>query len=478
MSADTAPIVLPAENPYVGPRAFRRDEHLPNRQHVARELADLVIAERIVLLHAPSGAGKTSLIQAAVARMLRSDGFLPTTPARVDKPAPARGNRYVHSIGVDLLGAETPGLDDLTVGEIVERLEPPLLEGTARVLVIDQLEEILTLDPTDRDATEEFFRQLGAALSDGTLFALLAVREDYMGGLDRYLRFLPGRLRARFRLDFLDHDEALAAVRRPAAEQRVSFVDGAAEKLVDRLARARVDRPDGSDHWLRSPYVEPFQLQVVCRTLWRITAAQCENFDEIGMGDVERVDIDRALSRYYGNALAELERELGVDQRAVREWFEDELITARRFRAQTTDPPVPGELGVRVLDALEDAYLIRADTRAGTTWYELAHDRLITAVIDANQAWRHATLEPWQVAAYDWHRNHRQSAFLLTGDALRLAPRPAATGLADVEREFLLRSFDEAGLASARGATSRLALLAAAEAVVIVVLTVLLVVLT
>ncbi|WP_436497629.1 nSTAND1 domain-containing NTPase [Actinokineospora sp. HUAS TT18] len=479
MSADTAPIVLPAANPYVGPRAFRRDERLPNRQQAARELADLVIAERVVLLHAPSGAGKTSLIQAAVARMLRSDGFAPTPPARVDKPPPARGNRYVHSVGVDLLGAEAPDLADLTLTEIVERIEPPLLDGTARVLILDQLEEILALDPTDRDAKDEFFRQLGAALADGTLWALLAVREDYMGGFDRYLRFLPGRLRARFRLDFLDHDEALAAVNTPAGEQRVTFVDGAAESLVDRLARARVDRPGGGDDWLKSPYVEPFQLQVVCRTLWRVTSARAgETFREIGPADVDRVDIDRALSRYYSHALAELERDLGVEQRAVRDWFERDLITSRRFRAQTTRAPVPGELGVRVLDALEDAYLVRADTRAGTTWYELAHDRLITAVLDANQAWRHATLDPWQVAAYEWRRNQRQRAFLLTGDALRRAPQPAAAGLADLEREFLVRSRDEAGLADARGVTNRLAILAAAEAVVIVVLAVLLVVLT
>ncbi|CRK57428.1 WD40-repeat containing protein [Alloactinosynnema sp. L-07] len=479
MSADTAPIVLPAANPYVGPRAFRRDERLPNRQQAAREVADLVIAERVVLLHAPSGAGKTSLIQAAVARMLRSDGFVPTPPARVDKQPTASGNRYVHSVGVDLLGAETPGLAELTLAEIVERMEPPLLDGAARVLVLDQLEEVLALDPTDGPAKEEFFRQLGAALADGTLWALLAVREDYMGGLDKYLRFLPGRLRARYRLDFLDHGEALAAVRTPAGEQRVSFVDGAAESLVDRLARARVDRPGGGDDWLRSPYVEPFQLQVVCRTLWRVASARAgESFREIGMADVDLVDIDRALSRYYSHALTELERELGVSQRIVRDWFERDLITARRFRAQTTRSPVPGELGARVLDALEDAYLIRIDSRAGTTWYELAHDRLINAVLDANQSWRHATLDPWQVAAYEWRRNQRQRAFLLTGDALRRAPQPAAAGLADLEREFLVRSRDEAGLADARGVTNRLALLAAAEAVVIVVLAVLLVVLT
>jgi hypothetical protein len=53
------------KNPYVGPRAFRSGEDLPGRDFEIRELTDLLIAERITLLHAPSGAGKTSLNEAA-----------------------------------------------------------------------------------------------------------------------------------------------------------------------------------------------------------------------------------------------------------------------------------------------------------------------------------------------------------------------------------------------------------------------------
>ena len=52
------------DNPYVGARAFRRNNQLFGRDREARDLESLFVAERIVLLHAPSGAGKTSLIQA------------------------------------------------------------------------------------------------------------------------------------------------------------------------------------------------------------------------------------------------------------------------------------------------------------------------------------------------------------------------------------------------------------------------------
>ncbi len=53
-------------NPYPGPRAFQHGEALFGRERETAQLLDLLIAERVVLLYAPSGAGKTSLVQAAL----------------------------------------------------------------------------------------------------------------------------------------------------------------------------------------------------------------------------------------------------------------------------------------------------------------------------------------------------------------------------------------------------------------------------
>ena len=51
-------------NPFPGPRPFERGERIYGRDKEIRELRFLLQAERIVLFHAPSGAGKSSLIQA------------------------------------------------------------------------------------------------------------------------------------------------------------------------------------------------------------------------------------------------------------------------------------------------------------------------------------------------------------------------------------------------------------------------------
>jgi ATP/maltotriose-dependent transcriptional regulator MalT len=83
-----------------------RGEKLYGRQRETAELLDLLIAERIVLLYSPSGAGKTSLVQAALIPELEAEGFrvLPVMrPGLSPDEAAPDANRYVLSL---LLGLE------------------------------------------------------------------------------------------------------------------------------------------------------------------------------------------------------------------------------------------------------------------------------------------------------------------------------------------------------------------------------------
>ena len=53
----------------------RSERRLHGRDAELRDLLDLLIAERIVLLHSPSGAGKSSLVQAGLIPLLAEEGF-------------------------------------------------------------------------------------------------------------------------------------------------------------------------------------------------------------------------------------------------------------------------------------------------------------------------------------------------------------------------------------------------------------------
>ena len=424
-------------NPYVGPRAFQYGERIYGRNREVLDLLDLLIAERITLLHSPSGAGKTSLVQAGLVPRLEREGFtvLPVTRVGLEPPpglrSPQAPNRYLLSV---LLSLEQGLPDDrqLRLGELVELDLPGYLRRRAsdgdradgEVLILDQFEELLVLDPTDQAAKAAFLAQLGEVLRDRRRWALFAMREDWIGGLDPYVRWLPTRLSTTLRLDFLGEAAARSAIQSPALDAGVTFSDAAASKLVDDLRRVRVQRPDGATEE-PGPYVEPVQLQVVCRRLWERLPADAT---EIQQSHVEAVgDVDSALADYYVERVRAIAGETGTGEDVIREWFDRQLITEQGFRAQVLRGPAgDGEAGEEVLRLLEDAHLVRGEQRRGATWFELAHDRLIGPIRASNAAWRESNVGALQRQAALWQQEGRPDGLLLRGDALAEAERWAA----------------------------------------------------
>jgi len=438
------------QNPYVGPRAFERDEKLYGRDREARELTDALIAERIVLLHAPSGAGKTSLLQSAVIPRLEAEGFRVSGPLRINA-VPSRiatvRNRYIYSTVIGLADGENsdPAMGQIELEGVLEPLEEKADGSSAEhVLVFDQFEEILRLDPTDWEGQAAFFREVGAALENQGRWAVFSMREDFMGGLDRYLGQIPLGLQTRYRLDFLERPAAMQAIQHPARDLGVDFTDGAADLLVRDLSTIRVQRPSQEPELVPGPYIEPVQLQVVCHRLWKTLAkASSGHFTSIGEQQVkEHSDFDRALGKYYAEAVAEVAGETAASERIIRDWFETQLITVQGFRSQTLTGPDVDDVG-DVLSGLQNRYLIRPDDRVGGTWLELAHDRLIDPIRTNNRTWRRRHLARWEFAADEWQRSGREASYLLRGDDIRRARRWLSRGGRKpnpLESEFLERS--------------------------------------
>jgi WD40 repeat protein/tetratricopeptide (TPR) repeat protein len=439
-------------NPYVGPRAFQYGETLYGRDREVVELLDLLIAERIVLLYSPSGGGKTSLIHAALIPELEKEGFRVLPVMRVSvEPSLARdsfsvANRYILSLLLSLEEAlpeeQQMPLDELAGMELADYLDRrQSVSGGADtvVLIFDQFEEILTVDPTDRAAKEAFFAQVGAALRHRQRWALFAMREEYPAGLDPYLRPIPTRLSTTYRLELLGEEAARLAVQRPARQAGVDFTDVAATKLIDDLRRVRIQRPEGTTAEQLGLYVEPVQLQVVCRRLWERLSLEAM---QIGAEDVEAVgDVDSALEGYYAERVIAIAGATGVHERAIREWFDRQLITEQGIRGQVLQGHEASQgLENRAVMPLVDAHLVRAEKRRGATWFELAHDRLIEPVRKDNAAWYQANLSALQRQAALWDEQHRSPGLLLRGEALAEAERWAATHqdeLTPTERDFL-----------------------------------------
>ena len=454
-------------NPYVGPRAFQTGEKLYGRDHELRDLLDLLIAERVVLLYSPSGAGKSSLIHAGLIPHLREEGFhvLPVIrvnqevpaavqPRQKDKPedpAARQVNRYLFSTLLSL-EEEFPEQQQIAVDELAaldlvgylqkrasQKDEKGGAEQLSEMLIFDQFEEVLTLDPTDQDGKADFFAQVGAVLRDRNRWALFALREDYVGALDPYIRPIPTRLNNRFRLDLLGTEAAQQAIRQPARDSGVDYVQSAVTKLVNDLRQVQVQRADGTLEDQLGPYVEPVQLQVVCFRLWQHLSSDKKEITEEDLASMG--DVNQSLQEYYSESIADVSRDSGISERLIRDWFEHHLITEQGIRGQVLMAPEKSEgLDNSAIRLLEDAHLVRAEKRRGATWFELAHDRLIRPVRTSNDAWYQANLSLLQRQAALWEKNDHPDHLLLRDSALEQAQTWAtahAEELSQVDQEFL-----------------------------------------
>jgi WD40 repeat protein len=440
----------PQGNPYVGPRSFEHDETLYGRDREIQLLLAQLISERMVLLHSPSGAGKTSLIQAGLVPLLQEENFhvLPVARVNLEPPAQfasfANFNRYTLSVLLSLeesLPADQrrslEELASLTLDDYLSNRPRPTDAPRSDVLLFDQFEEILTINATDRDGKQFFFTQLGAALRSPNRWALFAMREDYIGAVAPYVRPIPNRLEATFRLDLLGFDAARQAIQNPARMAGVDFTDAAARKLADDLRRVQTQKPDGEYETVLGLYVEPVQLQVVCYRLWETRRPDDPDID---VDDIASVgDVDQSLADYYAVNVDKVAAKTGVNQRIIRDWFEQKLITKEGVRGQVLKgAAVSDGLDNRAIALLENAHIVRGEKRAGATWFELSHDRLIAPVRANNNAWFAANLILLQRQAALWIQQDRPEGLLLRGLELKGAEDEAKhLTLTEAEKDFL-----------------------------------------
>src|SRR4051812_47958012 len=85
-----APPAALGQNPYVGPRSFRPEERelFFGRDNEARDLLSMVLAERLVIFYAQSGAGKSSLLNTRLRPGLEKAGYRLLPSGRVSGDLP------------------------------------------------------------------------------------------------------------------------------------------------------------------------------------------------------------------------------------------------------------------------------------------------------------------------------------------------------------------------------------------------------
>ncbi|WP_062433017.1 tetratricopeptide repeat protein [Herbidospora daliensis] len=384
-----------AHEPYVGLRAFRAEDahRFFGRDREAQEVAYHWQANRLTILHGPSGAGKTSLLQAGVLPIVRaeSNDVLPVGRVSYRSAFPAaEGSIYPtaalpphHNPHVfALLSAWAPGealnrLAGLTLeGFLRSRLprQDPFGDPVPVLLAVDQAEELFDGVAHRQLYREWFFDQLKRALdADENIRLLMCVRDEHLASILPHCPELVGDDHRRVRLGPLDAEQAGEAIEGPVRGTGRHFDDAAIGKLLRDLHTG--DTPV-REQWR----FEPTRLQAACTMLWRslspgIRMIKENHVGEVAAGDKQVTSFCEAMA---GEVAAD---HLNGDSGRLMVWlartFVTQLVTRRRVtvRERTT-----AGMPHAVIDALNLRGVLHHD-RAG--WCELSHDGLIQPILQA-----------------------------------------------------------------------------------------------
>ncbi|MGW8944134.1 serine protease [Streptomyces koyangensis] len=177
-----------APSPFRGLSAFEEADAalFHGRRAESEEVARALSTERRVTVVGPSGSGKSSLALAGVVPLLRARG------AQVVVVRPARGSDPFTSFAAGLLPLLEPGLAEderqertAELADVLRRHGPAdtvtrllqLRRGSRLLLVVDQFEEVLGLDPAAVDAFAGLLT--GGTLPD-TVRVLMTLRADFL----------------------------------------------------------------------------------------------------------------------------------------------------------------------------------------------------------------------------------------------------------------------------------------------------------
>ena len=393
---------------YPGAQPFRDDE-FSRRTFFGREpatvaLTDQILANRLVIVYAKSGLGKTSLLNAGVAPRLREANSLPlfvrvndtkTGPlASVFEGVKAEAERQQ----VEYVPGDTSSL--WSFFKTVEFWRNDIL--LTPVLILDQFEELFTLQ--SQEAREGFLSELGylirgvappsqaaieSAASEGpaSIRVVLSLREDFLGLLEEASDHIPEILDHRYRLAPLTYEMASKAITGPAeiestdASTRAFRLepDVVSSILAYLTKSASGARSSGGRH------VEPFHLQLICQRIETIAAFK----QKLSSGEIvvsfKDLGGDAALTETLENFYTDAIRSLPVRylRGAVRVLCEQYLISPEGRRLSVEERELLRQLKLprETLSQLVDRRLLRTDRRSDSTYYELSHDALVQPVL-------------------------------------------------------------------------------------------------
>jgi hypothetical protein len=254
---------LAVRNPWVGLRPFETGESdlFFGRDREVRILGNLIATLPAVVVFAPSGTGKSSLLNAGVIPEFNDDDHHVVIPIRdPHDDVMERTRATLLATGWTPKPAKAEGRPENLPALLQEHWNDTDMRA---VIVVDQFEE----RANSSVPTQDVFDTVARLTHTGTDAAcvVISIREDYLGSLEPVMRRVPGLLNGSYRVPALSRDDLVAAIRGPLRRLSgdISLEDELIEKSLDDLDEQSSRRQEPGEQRF-----EPGYFQIVWSTLW------------------------------------------------------------------------------------------------------------------------------------------------------------------------------------------------------------------
>ena len=416
---------------YPGVRPFSKEEAniFFGRANEAKKLYNLIMLDKVVVLFAKSGRGKSSLINAALTPLFEgnNDSYIPvevrlgnvqgdeSTPLeklmmKLKDAVPLPDDNFL----IDKLIDDSASANQENKYQYHYQLWPYLkklqISQHKKVLLIfDQFEEFFRHSPRQQEEFRwelselvytqvpqfirekidtlnyEEYSQFSALIDVKILFS---IRSDRLSEMHSMNDALPNILQNRFEISSLDINQASDAIQLPAMIEDSRFITHPFKYDTDALNTILSELSKKEDY--NSENIETFHLQIICQACEAKIEEKLKNNEvdkEINTSDLP--GFADLYGDYYKRQIEKLPPNL---QKVAESILEEELIYGSRetggYRRLSVDKNIlldtlaTKKAPKEILDMLEDIFLIRREPNTvGGYSYEISHDTILEPII-------------------------------------------------------------------------------------------------
>lgn len=381
--------------PYPGLRPYHEDEQgkFFGRDVDAEILLDKVLTNRLTLLFAASGVGKSSLLQAAIIPRLKSPtGENLEVVYHIDWVSePVSSVRAAVLQALHASGKLPEGAADETGQTLAELLEfCGLFVRHPLVLILDQFEEFFRYQRATT-SFQPFIEQLTAVITNPQLpvSLVLSMREDFALELNALKSSLPTFLFDNFfRLERMNLLKAKDAIELPIKELGYTYEEDLLNKLISDLSNQYLISKPSVNNILFGDTIELPYLQIVCSHLWKTKNSNRKT--------ISHEDYSAA-----GNAHGILHNHINISlskltptEKYITDRIFSCLVNYPGFKVAYTIEGLSKTINVEhnelanILNKLEKTQIIRKNNNKNENWHELSHDMYSQIIREWQYAWR------------------------------------------------------------------------------------------